>query len=267
MMFEWIAALSLGLVGSFHCVGMCGPIALALPLQKGSWLYRIWGGMAYNLGRTVTYGLMGVVFGLLGAGLVIAGLQRWLSVAMGAVMILTVLIPYIFGGSFSAENLGGGLFRKLSKGFGMLLSKGTPSALFLIGLMNGLLPCGLVYVALAGALAAGHPLGSALFMVLFGLGTLPMLLMVSLAGNLVSRSIRSFINRLIPWVVVLIGILFILRGLNLGIPYISPKEEKLHIRKTSADRSKQGCCAMVDVERIDDFRASPGQNSDSVTVS
>lgn len=242
-MLEIVAPLMLGLMGSFHCVGMCGPIALVLPLRGKSWLIRIFNGVAYNLGRTVTYGLMGFVFGLAGAGLSLAGFQRNVSIAMGIIMILTVVIPWIFGGSFSAENLGAPVFNRIRGPLNRLMQSGTTGALFLIGLLNGLLPCGLVYVALAGAIGTGSLSASVVFMIIFGLGTLPLMLLVSLAGNMVGKTLRARINQLIPVVVILVGILFILRGLNLGIPYISPRESKLHVPVKQEHNAKPGCCS------------------------
>ncbi|MGC8866094.1 MAG: sulfite exporter TauE/SafE family protein [Bacteroidales bacterium] len=242
-MIEIIAPLMLGLMGSFHCVGMCGPIALVLPLKGKSWFVRLFNGTAYNLGRTVTYGLMGFIFGLAGAGLSLAGFQRNVSIAMGIVMILTVVVPWIFGGSFSAENLGAPLLNRIRGPLTRLMQSGTTGALFLIGLLNGLLPCGLVYVALAGAIGTGSLGGSVVFMVIFGLGTLPLMLLVTVAGNIVGKSLKARINQLIPVVVILVGILFILRGLNLGIPYISPRESKLHVPVKQEHHTSPGCCS------------------------
>ena len=242
-MIKIIAPLILGLLGSFHCVGMCGPIAIVLPLKGKSWFFRIFNGVAYNLGRSVTYGLLGFIFGLAGAGLSLAGLQQKVSIAMGLVMILIVVLPWIFGGSFSAENLGTPVFNRIRKPLTRLMQSGSTGALFLIGLLNGLLPCGLVYVALAGAIGTGNLSASVLFMVIFGLGTLPLMLLVSLAGNMVGKTLRSRINKWIPAVVILVGILFILRGLNLGIPYISPKEGKLHVPVKQEQPAKTACCS------------------------
>ncbi len=88
--------LLLGLMGSFHCVGMCGPIALALPLRGNTFFQKAIGGILYNLGRTLTYATMGAIFGLLGQGLEMLGFQRWVSIAMGSIMIISVLFPALF---------------------------------------------------------------------------------------------------------------------------------------------------------------------------
>ncbi|MDA3907380.1 MAG: sulfite exporter TauE/SafE family protein [Bacteroidales bacterium] len=223
-----ISAIVLGLMGSFHCVGMCGPIALALPLNNKNWFTRIFGSLLYNVGRAITYSLMGAVFGILGEGLQLGGFQRWISVLMGSVMVLAVVFPALFRGSGKMDKYLYGYNARLKNRFGVLFTQRSYSSLLIIGLLNGLLPCGLVYMALAGAIATGGVASGALFMFIFGLGTLPMLLLLSLAGNVVTGSFKSSINKIIPYVIVIIGILFILRGLNLGIPFISPPEDKLH---------------------------------------
>lgn len=224
-----IMAITLGLVGSFHCVGMCGPIAIALPLGRKSWLSRITGGVLYNIGRTITYTLMGAVFGLIGQGLALGGFQRWVSIIMGAIMVLSVLFPALYKNRFDYEK---GIFSyvgKLKLRLGHLFRKSSFSSLFIIGLLNGLLPCGLVYMAIAGAIATSHVYEGMLFMFIFGVGTIPMLLAISLIGNMATGKIRHKITKVIPVVVVIIGLLFILRGLNLGIPYVSPPKEKLEL--------------------------------------
>jgi len=222
-----ISALVLGLMGSFHCVGMCGPIAIALPLRGNTFLQKLFGGMLYNVGRTITYGVMGLVFGLLGQGIEMLGFQRWVSIIMGVLMIVSVIFPSLFKNqgdlNQSMFSFVGKLKRTLRKMFRVKSYKG----LFIIGLLNGLLPCGLVYIAIAGAIGTSDAVLSTLFMILFGLGTLPMLLGVSLAGNLLSLSLRNKMNKAIPVIVVVVGLVFILRGLSLGIPFLSPPQEKI----------------------------------------
>ncbi len=223
---ELIAALTLGLIGSFHCIGMCGPIAIALPLPNKNWVSKIFGASVYNIGRALTYGLMGVIFGLVGKGFKLAGLQQWVSIVMGAIMILSVLFPVIFRNRSKLDDFVNKFVARLKKSFGILFKKRSFYSLFLIGILNGFLPCGLVYMAIAGAVATGEILNGALYMIVFGLGTLPIMLSVSLIGNLVTSSLRNKIRRFIPVFIVLIGILFMLRGMNLGIKYISPKLNK-----------------------------------------
>lgn len=234
----------LGIMGSFHCVGMCGPIALSLPLKGKNFLQKLYGGVLYNLGRTLTYALMGAFFGFIGQGFEMVGFQQWISIAMGSLMILSILIPTLFKAIKIGQNLPFSAW--VRKHMSQLFQKKSFGRLFSIGLLNGLLPCGLVYLAIAGAIGTANTMYGILFMVLFGLGTLPMLLMVSMAGNLISVNIRNRINKVIPFVVVLIGLIFILRGLSLGIPYLSPPEKKLtptiHQTEQPASEAVKGSC-------------------------
>ena len=236
-MFLWTAFI-LGLVGSAHCAGMCGPIALALPLRSESWLTRVSGGLIYNTGRIFTYMLLGAVFGLLGKGLHMAGFQLWTSVVIGILMISMVIIPVIFKKMPSLNNVFESYSARLLSGFRNMFRKGNMSSLFGIGLLNGILPCGLVYVAVAGAINTGDVPSAMIYMALFGAGTIPVMLAVSMAGTMISLKLRIFVNKLSPYIIVLLGVLFILRGLSLGIPYISPKAEAL----TPVIEKAHKCC-------------------------
>jgi sulfite exporter TauE/SafE len=224
-----VSAITLGLIGSFHCAGMCGPIALAIPLNNNSWYSKLTGSLIYNIGRAVTYALMGFVFGMLGKGLVLAGFQKWVSIIMGIVMLLSVLFPSLYKNRFDFNGKAFSFVGNLKVKLGSLLRKRSYGSLFLIGLLNGLLPCGLVYMALAGAIASSDAFTGAFFMFVFGLGTLPMLLFISILGNTLSAKFRTKMTKIIPGVVFFIGVLFILRGLGLGIPFVSPPEKKLHV--------------------------------------
>jgi len=222
-----LSALVLGLMGSFHCAGMCGPIAIALPLHGNTVPQKIFGGTLYNVGRTITYGIMGAIFGLLGQGIQMIGVQQKISVIMGAVMIISVLFPALFKNQYRMDKSMFSIVGKLKKRIGEMFSIRSFQSLFFIGMLNGLLPCGLVYMAIAGAIGTGNAAEGTLYMILFGLGTIPMLLTISLAGNIMSQAIRRKINKLIPVMVVVVGLLFILRGLSLGIPYLSPEKQKI----------------------------------------
>ena len=221
------SALVLGMMGSFHCAGMCGPIAIALPLHGNTFLQKNFGGTLYNIGRTLTYGIMGALFGLLGQGIEMIGFQQWISVIMGALMIVSVLFPALFRNQYSLDKSLFSFVGKLKKSIGKMFAVRSFSSLFFIGLLNGLLPCGLVYIAIAGAIGTGGTVEGALYMILFGLGTIPMMLAISLAGNMMGLALRNRINKLIPVLVVVVGLLFILRGLDLGIPYLSPKKQMI----------------------------------------
>jgi len=233
---EFFSALALGFVGSLHCAGMCGPIAIALPLNNQTWLSRILGGLLYNFGRTITYGLLGAIVGLAGLGLALGGLQQWVSIILGTLMILAVLVPLLGSAGKKITGITDKITVHLKKPFIKLFRMRSYSSLFLIGLLNGFLPCGLVYIALAGALVMSHFYQGSLYMIFFGLGTIPMLLAISVAGNILSQKVRQKLSKIIPVFIILLGILFILRGLNLGIPYISPKLEK------QGDKATMECC-------------------------
>jgi uncharacterized protein len=235
-MFLWTAFI-LGLFGSFHCAGMCGPIALSLPLNT-NWSNRVGGALLYNSGRVLTYMLLGAIFGLLGKGIKLAGFQLWASVVIGSAMILMVIFPMIFGSRISLNKVFGGYSSRLFSRFQKLFHVGSASSFFTIGLLNGILPCGLVYVGIAGAINTGEVVSAMSYMALFGLGTIPVMLTITLIGNFLSASVRSTISRVTPYIIILLGILFILRGLSLGIPYISPKAEAL----TPVIEKAHKCC-------------------------
>lgn len=209
--------LLFGFLGSAHCAGMCGPIAVALPGSNERGLSLLTGRLLYNTGRTATYMFMGVLAGLLGLGAALAGYQGALSIAAGVV----ILVMLLFRSRFLST---GSFFRSpaIKQLFGRLLSSPGKGSLFSLGLLNGFLPCGLVYLALAGSAAAGSLINSVLYMGLFGLGTIPMMMALSLAPGWLKPAARQRLNRFIPVGAALIAILLILRGLSLGIPFISP---------------------------------------------
>jgi len=202
---------------------MCGTIAFALPVHHRSSAGRVVGIGIYNVGRLLTYGALGAVFGLLGKGFVLGGFQQWVSMVLGSVMVLSVLLPAVFRNRL---NPNGAITRSLAWVQGHLraaLGRTSNPAMFSIGLLNGLLPCGLVYLAVAGAIASGAPETGALYMLLFGIGTLPMMFVVSYARQLIGPKLRASIQKAMPVVVLVLGLLFIVRGMDLGIPYISPE--------------------------------------------
>lgn len=216
-------AITLGFLGSFHCVGMCGPIALALPLKRDSVTSKISGAILYNVGRMLTYALLGLLFGLVGQSFVIAGYQQALSITIGVAILLLVLFSSKISGKFKTTAFIYSAIGQLKQKLSSLFKKSSYSSLFFIGILNGLLPCGLVYLGIAGAIATGNGLQGSLFMAIFGLGTLPAMLALALLGNAISVNFRNKINKVIPVFVVSMALLLILRGMNLGIPYISPE--------------------------------------------
>ncbi|MCU0411572.1 MAG: sulfite exporter TauE/SafE family protein [Bacteroidetes bacterium] len=220
---DLLTAFSIGALGSLHCVGMCGPLALALPIGAGSTVTFLVGRVLYNVGRVATYGVMGLLAGLIGQKIVFYGFQQTVSIAAGALMIGAYAFPVLIGRHLAKLSFLNALSNRVQTAFANLLARRSVLTMFLIGLVNGLLPCGLVYVALAGSALTGDPLRGALYASVFGLGTVPMMFVVSILGRRVSPDLRRRIARLVPVFMIALGALFILRGMNLGIPMVSPK--------------------------------------------
>lgn len=227
-------AFILGLLGSFHCIGMCGPIAFVLPLDRTSKTKMIFQTTLYHLGRLIAYSLIGVLFGIIGKGLYLAGFQQRLSILMGVIMILTVVVPVSVLNRIKITKPIYKLIGTVKQQLGLYLNKKSNKSIFLIGFFNGFLPCGLVYMALIGSIATSNAILGASYMFLFGLGTVPMMTLAVFAGNFLKLSLRTKIQKAIPILVIIIGLLFILRGLGLGIPYVSPSDTKLIISNNTA---------------------------------
>lgn len=247
----YIFALMTGLIGSLHCIGMCGPIAIALPLGTKGPVNKVLGSLVYNTGRILTYGILGAIFGLLGKGIELAGLQQWASILLGTVMILSILAPALFKGKVRFEQLFFGFAGKMIGQFRKLFMVSSLPSLFLIGLLNGLLPCGLVYIAIAGAINTNEIFYGVFYMIIFGLGTIPIMFIIPMVGNLIGNAFRKKYGKIVSVFIVILGIIFILRGLSLGIPYISPPSKKLvpHEKTMSMDSDediktiRSGCCS------------------------
>jgi len=233
-----MAALTMGLLGSFHCVGMCGPLALSLPLSNNSSWAKFSGAFLYNAGRVVTYSVFGLLFGSIGKTVALFGYQQWLSVILGLLIIVFIILPKRIK-SINNNNFLMAFFEKIRAALGQLFFKKNYASLFSIGLLNGLLPCGLVYMAAAGAVATGDIVNSVLFMAFFGLGTLPVMWSVAFFGNYVSIGIRQKIRKAYPYMMMLMACLLILRGMGLGIPYVSPEVNAQH-------KEMKGCVAKPD---------------------
>lgn len=219
-----LSALFLGLLGSFHCLGMCGPIAFMLPLDRVNPSKKMLQLSLYHLGRLFSYTLLGFAFGFVGKGLQLFGFQQKLSIVIGIVMILVILMP---AHQLSKFNFGRPFYSAVAwvkSKLGTSLKKRTPDTFLTIGLLNGFLPCGLVYMALFGAIAMATPTMGSLYMVVFGFGTIPLMTGAIYFGSFLGTKSKLQIQRLIPVFVVLLGIVFIIRGLGLGIPYLSPIE-------------------------------------------
>ncbi|HZW77373.1 MAG TPA: sulfite exporter TauE/SafE family protein [Flavobacteriaceae bacterium] len=218
----WTAFI-FGLLGSFHCVGMCGPIAFLLPVDRNNQVKKAGQIFLYHFGRIAAYSILGLFFGLIGKSLNLFGFQQQLSILIGALMVLVIVIPQK---TFNKYNFSKPIYKIISKvksALGKELKKRTPDTFLTIGFLNGFLPCGLVYMAVFGAIAAGNAGVGSLYMALFGLGTVPLMTSAIYIGNFLNVQIRRKITKAVPVFVVAIGFLFILRGMGLGIPYLSPK--------------------------------------------
>lgn len=218
-----LSAILLGLLGSFHCVGMCGPIAFMLPVDRTNTYKKVSQAFIYHFGRLLSYGVIGFFFGLVGKSLYIFGLQQKLSIIIGVIMIAVVLLPYKTFNKYNLSKPIYGFVSKVKSSLGKALKKKTADTFLTIGFLNGFLPCGLVYMAVFGAIATGSVIQSSLYMVLFGLGTIPLMTSAIYLGKFLNIKMKQRIQKAIPFFVVIIGVLFILRGLGLGIPYISPE--------------------------------------------
>jgi sulfite exporter TauE/SafE len=217
-----IAGFSLGAVSSLHCVGMCGPLALALPVHHLSKAQQLISLLLYQFGRIITYSLFGLVFGLAGRRIYLAGFQQWFSIILGVVVLILVILYWVYKNPLQPsilKKLFGSVQSFMMKAF---RSKKRSSSFLLFGMANGLLPCAMVYVAIAGALTTTQVTYSILFMAMFGAGTLPAMMIIGYFGRMVSLPVRNMFRQSIPVFMTIMGVVLILRGLNLGIPFISP---------------------------------------------
>ena len=219
------SAFILGIMGSIHCLAMCGPLVITLnarrrqsPIDK----------LFYNMGRISTYGLLGALVGLFGTGIGWAIGQQYLSIVSGVLLLLGLVVAWVSTKRFSILP---GAFARVKIKLGKILDIKSGNT-FLFGVFNGLLPCGLTYVALAAAVSTGSLLESILYMVLFGVGTSPMMwAIVSGFQHLKPTWISG--KRVITTFTWLLAILLIVRGLDLGIPYLSPNFESGHMAPIS----------------------------------
>lgn len=228
-----ISALSLGFASGFHCIGMCGPIALSLGLSKKKAMSFYFQNLTYQLGRIFSYSFLGAILGIIGKGFALSGFQNYLTIIAGILLIMMSL--FSLGGKdfISRNSFLSKILIKVQLNLAKLLKKTDYSSRFLTGILNGFLPCGMVYMALTASLAAGGIWQGATFMFLFGLGTLPLMFAMVFAGNLITQNFRKQVLKVIPILMIFLGSLFILRGLGLGIPYLSPRSSAMKIHSTT----------------------------------
>jgi uncharacterized protein len=221
MITLFITALAMGAIGSLHCVGMCGPLALSLPVVAAHPAGRMFYTLLYNLGRVVTYAVLGAVLGLIGASFALIGFQQAVSITAGLFILIYLLWPrskWLLAGNSRIQLFFGAIRNSLGK----LFSKKNYHSVFFIGLLNGLLPCGLVYMAIAGAVSTASVYRSSMFMAAFGLGTLPVMWSIAFFGSIVNFKTRAGIRKAYPYLLFAMACFLIIRGLSLGIPYLSP---------------------------------------------
>lgn len=229
----------MGLTGSMHCAGMCGPIIWVMPFQALSG-YKKWLGIAlYHLGRLSVYATLGLILFSF-KSVFDPHVQQYVSMIAGALLLIAGIASFIPGKTLQFNLPWAGWVRAALAKF--MAKPGLLSLLF-TGALNGLLPCGLVYVALSASITAQSAVGAMLMMYTFGLGTVPMLVMLTVLKNRVSFVRQLSIRKLVPVTMLLFGCLFILRGMNLGVPYLSPKLEM------EKNEIKASCCHKTVVKK------------------
>lgn len=221
-MILWTAFL-MGLVANFHCIAMCGPISMAVPIYHKSKFGRLKSILIYNIGRITTYAILGVIFGFIGKNIAIVGVQQQISIILGFAIIIIALFPKFISKTQLNNSAYNYILNKLKKQFTIQFKKKSSLSLFIIGFFNGLLPCAMVYTAIAGALTSSSIIEGSLFMIVFGFGTLPTMIALPYLKNSVSGKIKSLFQKIITPSLIIFGIILILRGSNLDIPYLSPK--------------------------------------------
>ncbi len=226
-------ALIFGLISSLHCIGMCGPIAMMLPVSRNNPAEKVLQLFLYHAGRLTSYALLGLLFGILGRSLYLAGVQQNISIGVGILMITIALVPENVVAKYNFSKPIYKVISKVKSGLGRQFKRKTPDAFFTIGLFNGLLPCGLVYAALFGAIAMQNVGLGMLYMILYGVGTIPLMSAVVYIANFLSFPFRSKLQKIVPLVTVVIGLLFVLRGMGLDIPYLSPGTVHLFVQATA----------------------------------
>jgi sulfite exporter TauE/SafE len=220
MSYQYLAFF-MGLFGSLHCVAMCGPLVMALPLDPAASKWKLFANrVMYQFGRVSVYGVFGLLLGVLGASIALQGWQQALSIATGILLIAMALIQFFQRSLPTLIQWQQRLIQPLIKQMSKWLYR--PGGSFFAGVLNGLLPCGMVYMALAAALNADTIWGAGNFMLFFGFGTLPLMLIFAFLGSYFKTRIRANFASWLPVLFLIMGVWFLLRGANLDIPFLSP---------------------------------------------
>ena len=212
-------AFFIGLLGSLHCIGMCGPLAFAVPVRQPGWWSMIWNKLLYQMGRIASYTMLGALVGLLGKQIWQAGFQQGVSIVTG-LLILTAGLSKIL-----KINLLKGSPTFLLKPINNLFSYAFQHKAnhLIVGMINGILPCGFVYLALAGAINTENIRESMGYMFWFGVGTTPLMFAATIIVGFSGMPFRKRLNKFVPYMMLLLGVWFFMRGLELNIPYLSPQ--------------------------------------------
>lgn len=229
-----VIGLLLGLTSSLHCIGMCGPLALSIPVDRSNLQRRIVDNMTYHLGRIIAYAFLGMLIGMIGFSIRLFGWLQGLTILSGLIIILLAWKQYL-----PFKTKAQGVYTFFGNSMRHLRKLRGSKKLFLLGSLNGILPCGMVFAALTNAVLAENLAMSSLSMIAFGLGTFPALLLF----NILSGKFSLHINRkLVPVFVSIIGLLIVFRGLNLGIPYLSPKLKPAIVQEQENCKPTMSCC-------------------------
>ncbi len=206
-------------MGSLHCIGMCGPLVLAsYSVKKDSGLSLFVHTFSYHAGRIGGYMLLGLIFGLLGTVAVFTDGQRILSITLGTVLVVMAVFSINPDQLISRSDLFGKVYAAINRILSAIFAGTRNLPTVFSGLLNGFLPCGLVYIALAGSVSIGNAMGAMGFMMFFGLGTIPALLILTVSQQWVSTRIRVSLRRLYPLVSFLMGLYLLYRGIFSKLP-------------------------------------------------
>lgn len=225
-------ALLMGLTGSLHCAGMCGPIVLVMPFQHMSGFKKVLGIGLYHLGRITSYALMAMLLYSF-RSLFDPRMQQYVSLFAGAMLLIMGVVAFIPNSKLQISMPWATVVKNR---LGSVMGHPSVGMLAVAGMLNGLLPCGLVYMALSASINTASVSDAILFVYTFGLGTVPMMVGLTILKHKASLLRIQGVRKMVPVLMFFFGCLFILRGMNLGIPYISPKVSMAH------GAVKASCC-------------------------
>jgi uncharacterized protein len=212
-------AISIGFLGSIHCIGMCGPLAMGVSsfYPQSRWI-QFSKMLSYNMGRIGTYAFLGLLLGIIGKALIMTEVQKFVSILSGVFLIVLFLLSLDTEQFLSKFQGYKNYLKRYNQWFAQMMNQFKTVPPFILGAINGLLPCGLVYLAMLGAMTSGGIEQGVLFMSLFGLGTLPAMMITVLFGRELLNLSNLRLRRLIPWLQMCLGIYLIYRGIVVDMP-------------------------------------------------